>query len=362
MNKPSKKKILIAPLNWGLGHATRCIPVINELINHDFEPILASDGDALKLLQLEFPQLKTFQLPSYNIPYPKNGKIQWYLLKQLPYLLKTMNAEHRLVQEIILQENIYGIISDNRFGAYSKKIPSVYITHQLTVLSGFTTFLTSYFHQKIINNFNECWIPDTVLQNLAGKLTANKHIKIPIKYMGAISRLQYQSVQKIYNIGVLLSGPEPQRTLLEKKLLNELQHYKGTIIFVRGLVSETDQLKSETPFTFYNYLTSKNVNEVINQSEIIISRSGYSTILDLACLGKKAFFIPTPGQTEQEYLAKNIQIQGIAPFCKQSEFTLQKLEEINNYSGFTFIDDCIDNKENSIKTVIDIFLHKVRKR
>jgi len=349
MNKHSTKKILIAPLNWGLGHATRCIPLINALLKNNFELILASDGDAFILLKKEFPLLKIFQLPSYNIQYHKNGSLKWHLIKRLPHIIKTMIAEHRLVQEIIRQENISGIISDNRFGVYSKKIPSVYITHQLTVLSGFTTFLSTYFHQKIINNFDECWIPDAVSQNLAGKLTSNKRLKIPIKYIGVISRLKHQEVPNKYNICVLLSGPEPQRTILEKILLNEFQKYNGTVCFVRGVVSDVEEFKTTSPFTFFNYLTTENLNDVMNKSELIISRSGYSTILDLAKLGKKAFFIPTPGQTEQEYLAKKFQLKGVVPFCKQSEFRLQKLDELQNYSGFTI-------QENQINpNLFDVF-------
>ncbi|MDP3353888.1 MAG: glycosyltransferase [Flavobacteriaceae bacterium] len=274
-------------------------------------------------------------MPSYNITYPKNGNVQWHLMKQIPHILKTIKTEHSLIQEIIQKENIDGIISDNRFGVWSESVPSVYITHQIKVLSGLTTFLSSYFHHKILHKFGECWIPDSPLQNLAGKLASKNGLKIPIKYIGSISRLKYQKLPIEYDICVLLSGPEPQRTVLENILLNEFQAYKGSICFIRGVISDTAAFKSKLPFTFFNYLTTQDLNNIINQSELIIARSGYSTILDLACLGKKAFFIPTPGQTEQEYLAKNFKLKGIAPFCKQPEFKLQKLDVLKNYSGFT---------------------------
>ncbi|MDP2089268.1 MAG: glycosyltransferase [Flavobacteriaceae bacterium] len=336
------KKILIAPLNWGLGHATRCIPIINAFLERGWEPILASDGAALALLQYEFPQLKTILLPSYHIRYSKKGNLQWHLFKQIPRIIKTMRTEHRLVQEIIQIENIYGIISDNRFGICSKGIPSVYITHQLTVLSGITTFLSTFLHRKITNQFDECWIPDSISQNLAGKLASNNGLKIPTKHIGAISRLKHQSFPKKYDISVLLSGTEPQRTILEKILLKELNQFNGTICFIRGVVSNTEDFKNELPFTFYNYLTTADLNKVLNQSDLIIARSGYSTILDLSVLGKKAFFIPTPGQTEQEYLANHLHQQKRAPFCGQSEFTFQKLEEIKNFTGFTIQENALN--------------------
>lgn len=273
-------------------------------------------------------------MPSYHISYPKNGNLQWHLIKQFPHILKTIKAEHRLVKEIVEQENIHGIISDNRFGVWSTTIKSVYITHQLKVLSGLTTFISSYFHRKFINKFDECWIPDSPTHHLAGKLTSNNGLKIPIKYLGALSRLKYQSLPQQYDVCIILSGIEPQRSFLEKILLNEFQDFNGNICFIRGVISDVIEFENKSSFTFYNYLTTNDINKIINQSNLIIARSGYSTILDLSVLGKKAFFIPTPGQTEQEYLANNLHQQKIAAFCKQSAFTVKKLNDVVNYSGF----------------------------
>ena len=175
----SKKNILVAPLNWGIGHPTRCIPIINKLIDLDFNPIIASDGEALQLLQKEFPKLKSIELPSYNIKYPKNGVfLKWKLIFNTPRFLKTIKREEKCVEKLIESENLFGIISDNRFGVRSDKIPSVFITHQLNVLSGKTTFLSSKIHQKIINKFNECWIPDVNTENsLTKKLTHSNKVK-----------------------------------------------------------------------------------------------------------------------------------------------------------------------------------------
>lgn len=335
MNNKSKKKILIAPLNWGLGHTTRCIPIITALLKNDFEPILASDGDALKLLQLEFPHLKSFILPSYNITYPKNGKIRWHLLKQLPHILKTMNKEHRLVQEIIRQENISGIISDNRFGMFSKKIPSVYITHQLTILSGFTTFLSTYFHQKIISNFNECWVPDAEDKpNLTGKLGHLKDSALNIKYIGVLSRLEKKVLPIKYNLMVILSGPEPQRTFLEEKLISALKNYEEKVVFISGKIESEQKKEQIGNVTFYNFMQTDELEKTFNESKFVLCRSGYTTVMDLAKLEKKAFFIPTPGQFEQEFLAKKYKREGIFPMAKQDDFKISNLDELPNYSGF----------------------------
>ena len=152
-----KKNILVAPLNWGLGHATRCIPIINALLNHGFNPILASDGVALELLKKEFPDLTALELPSYQIEYPKNGVFfKLKIIANSPKMIDAILSEKKAVKNIILDYNIVGIISDNRLGVRSKKIPCVFITHQLNVLTGNTTWLSTKIHLYIIKKFAQC--------------------------------------------------------------------------------------------------------------------------------------------------------------------------------------------------------------
>ena len=218
-----KKKFLVAPLNWGLGHATRCIPIINGLIDNGFEPVIASDGVALELLKKEFPNVITFELPSYNIQYPEKGKnFKWKMITQIPKIISAVQNEQKAIAKILDTHKFDGIISDNRLGVYSKKVPSVFITHQLNVLSGRTTFITSKTHQKIIAKHKECWVPDFETEpNFSGNLSHLGNNSFKLKYIGILSRLKPSKVQIKYNLLVLLSGPEPQRTLLENKLLFE---------------------------------------------------------------------------------------------------------------------------------------------
>jgi len=330
-----KKKILVAPLNWGLGHATRCIPIIKALIANKFEPILASDGDALTLLQKEFPQLTSYQLPTYNISYSKNNNLKYKLFLNTPKIIKAVKQEKKVVKEIIIKENLSGIISDNRFGIRSTKIPSVYITHQLNVLSGNTTFITSNLHQQIISKFDECWIPDTMGEfNLSGKLSSVKKEKLKVKFIGALSRFEKQSTIKKQGLLIVLSGPEPQRSILEEKLLIQLKETKQQVVLVRGVLTNKEQPFINDNVHIVNYMLSEQLEQIINESEIVLARSGYSTIMDLSKLEKKAFFIPTPGQFEQEYLAKRMHELNIAPFALQDDFELKMLEKVKNYKGF----------------------------
>jgi len=331
-----------------LGHATRCVPIINALIKSNFEPIIASDGDALKLLQQEFPNLKSFELPSYYISYSKKRKFfKFKLLSKLPKVLRAVKKEKKEIAKIVKNEQISGIISDNRFGARSSSIPSVYITHQIQVLSGNTTWLTSKIHRKIINKFDECWIPDEVEQTFSGKLSNTEKLKIPFKFIGILSRFKPKYIDKKYDLLVILSGVEPQRTILELSLLKQLNNYSGAILFVRGVLNSEEMSSSIKNIKIKNYLLSKELEKAINQSEIVLARSGYSTIMDLAILQKKAFFIPTLGQNEQEYLALFLKENRLVPFKKQQDFNISNLKEIENFNGF---EDCNSDSKIDLNT------------
>lgn len=339
-----KKNILIAPLNWGLGHATRCIPIIKALEENNFTPIIASDGVALALLKKEFPHLTSVELPAYSISYAEKGKnFKWKLIAQLPKMFAAVVKERKLTAKIIEKYDIAGLISDNRLGVYSSKIPSVFITHQLNVLSGKTSWLTTKIHSKFISKFDQCWVPDSEsLLNLTGELG---HLKDPLRnviYIGPLSRFEKKRKKLKYDLMVILSGPEPQRTMLEEKISAELNSYSGAVIFIKGIVEEKQICSVEGTVTYYNFMNSEQLETTFNQSKEVLCRSGYTTVMDLAKLGKRAFFIPTPGQYEQEYLAEKYTLEGIAPSCTQDEFSIEKLRELDNYNGLQNFSATVD--------------------
>lgn len=329
------KTILVAPLNWGLGHATRCIPIVRELEKNGFTPIIASDGVALALLKKEFPHLTALELPSYNIEYAKKGEnFKWKLLKNSPKTINAILSEKELVKKWVLEYDLKGIISDNRLGIYSKKVPSVFMTHQLTVLSGKTTWISSKLHQFFIRKFDECWVPDVnEIPNLTGKLGHLKDSNLNIKYIGVLSRLEYKELNVKYDLMILLSGPEPQRTILEEKLICEIQNTQETIVFIKGKVEKEQVKEQKGNVTFYNFMQSEELEKTFNESKMVLCRSGYTTVMDLCKLQKKAFFIPTPGQFEQEYLAKKYKNEGLVPYSKQDTFSLDNLNSVAVYRG-----------------------------
>ncbi len=342
--KNKNTTILIAPLHWGLGHATRCIPIINQLLKQNYKVMLGSDGAALQFLRKEFPELPFIELPSYEITYPKNGSFfKLSLIFKLPKIKKAIKTEKEIIKNLVIEGQIQGIISDNRPGIYHKQIPSVYITHQINVLSGFTTNFSSKIHQHIIKKFDACWVPDNEgLSNLSGLLGHPKKPKFPITYIGPISRIQKKESPEIFDVMVLLSGPEPQRSILEVKMMDTFLHTKMKVLIVRGVVEEETKILINGNITIINYLQSDLLEKYINESKLIVCRSGYSTIMDLCAMEKKAFFIPTPGQYEQLYIAKLLNKKGVAPFCSQDRFTIKQLNQVPKYKGFKSFYNYID--------------------
>ena len=338
------KNILVAPLNWGLGHATRCIPIINALLENGFNPIIASDGNALALLKKEFPKLIALELPSYEIEYAKKSKnFKWKLLKNSPKTINAIYKEKKLAKIWVVEYNLIGIISDNRLGLHCKKVPSIFITHQLTVLSGKTTWISSKMHQYFIKKFVECWVPDVNEKpNLSGKLGHLKNSSLNIKYIGVLSRLKKVALPKKYDLMVLLSGPEPQRSILEEKIHSQLEKFDGKIVFIKGRIEAKQTVIEAGNTTFYNYMQTEELEKNFNESDLVLCRSGYTTLMDLAKLQKKAFFIPTPGQTEQEYLAKRMKNSNVLPMSKQENFKMEDLNAVSLYKGFSVFETELD--------------------
>ena len=229
------------------------------------------------------------------------------ILSGTPRILKSVKQEFKATQKIIKKHSICGIISDNRFGVYSPNVESVFISHQINVLSGYTTSLSSKIHKEFIKNFDECWIPDFEGQfNLGGKLSHDFQISTKIRYIGPLSRFKKTYTETTNDVLLLLSGPEPQRTLLETKLLSEFKDFENNVIMVRGVIENEQKQSRFGNILIYNFMTSSQLEETINESKIIVSRSGYTTVMDLAKLGKKLFLFLL-----QDKLNKNIWLKNL---------------------------------------------------
>jgi uncharacterized protein (TIGR00661 family) len=323
-----EKTILVVPLDWGLGHAARCIPLIKHFQSYHFTVIVAAEGAVKTLLKSEFPLIEFLPLPGYNIRYSKNRSLfAIKLLSQVPTVLMSICKEHLWLKKVVKNHKIDAVISDNRFGLYHAKIPSVYITHQLSVYTGnqFTGYLATSIHHWFIRKFTHCWVPDFAgIPNAGGQLSHPKKIPGNVQYLGCLSRFEKLPVARRYKLVIVLSGPEPQRTIFEELLLKQLTNYHGQTLFVRGLPASNKPvaINHDANIVLHNHLPAETLSKAIQQAEIVISRSGYTTVMDLLKLGQRAILVPTPGQGEQEYLARWLSQKRLFYTTPQSNFSL----------------------------------------
>ncbi len=351
MENSGKRVVLYGVLNWGLGHATRSVSIINALRQNGFEVVVASDGQALKYLIEVFPDAETHELPGYNIKYGKGSVQLFKLAMQLPRVALVSRKEKGILKKLVKRYKPCGVISDNRLGWYSKNIPSVYITHQLHIMMPFNTNWASRLHHIFINRFAECWVPDFADQhNLSGELTHKLSPKVPVQFIGPQSQFmddeKLRNPEKKYDLTVILSGPEPQRTLLEKKLWQELKSRQGKFLFIRGTENGDEILRTDN-IEVIELANAQQVKAAILASGMVISRSGYSSIMDYYFLGNQALLIPTPGQPEQEYLARYQLHKGRFGYTAQDYINLDEdLAKANEYKGFKKEENSLTDWEN----------------
>jgi len=337
------QRILICPLDWGLGHATRCIPVIRAFLEQQAEVLIAADGRPYELLKREFPSLQFIRLEGYNVRYPSSGSMAVSMLLSVPKILAGIKREHRELEKIIQQYKIDTVVSDNRYGCWNKNVRSIFITHQLMVKSPVAEGLLHRIIRSYIKKYDECWIPDHARENnLSGDLSHKYPLPGNAFFIGPLSRFNAtaqpeQTAQ--YDVMAIISGPEPQRSIFEKRVSEQLFQSNLKALIVFGIPEGKAGREKKGRLEMASHLGAEEMEKAIRSSSLIISRSGYSTVMDLAALAKKAVFIPTPGQTEQEYLAHYFSEKKVAYFQEQSEFNLDKaLKEAEKYSGFKNIE------------------------
>ncbi len=350
---PAQKRLLVACLNWGLGHASRCIPIIKALQKRSVHISLASDGRAYQLLAKEFPTLQIYEMPAYDVHY-KTANMFFNIGMQLPKIIRGIYLEHRFIQQLVKEKEIDIIISDNRYGCYTTQSKNIFLTHQLNIKIPFRPFekIVSLINKQFIKRFDTCWIPDFEERpNLAGSLSHGSNLETTV-FIGALSRMRHYPRPKKYDAIAILSGPEPQRTFLEEEFLKQAKTLANSFLLVKGKTDIEEHYIDEN-IEVYGYMTTETLNDAIMESSLVISRSGYSTIMDLVNLQKKAILLPTPGQTEQEFLADRFEKEGIFYTQRQHNFKLKEaLEKAQYYKGFTKA----SFGENSLRKAIDELL------
>jgi len=337
LNKPPK--ILVAPLDWGLGHATRCIPVIAALLREGVQVVVAGNEHTNGLLGAEFPQLQYLPLPGYNVTYSKQGwALPFKMLRQLPSVLYRIGREHAWLKQVIREHQLSGVISDNRYGLFSRRVPCIFMTHQLHIQVPGAPLLQRWvkgLNHFFIRRFAACWVPDDPLLKMAGVLSEAGNLP-DIHYIGNLSRFHREatearglSFQSTYHTVFLLSGPEPQRSVLEQQLVKLSRSWPHRVLLVRGMPMQGTKIEClHAGADQVGHLGASTLEAVLRAAECIVCRSGYSTIMDLVRLGKTAVLIPTPGQTEQEYLAEYLRGMGWFLTLAQKEMTPEAIGDL----------------------------------
>jgi uncharacterized protein (TIGR00661 family) len=339
MDKANRKHILVAPLDWGLGHATRCIPVINCLVKNGCQVSVAGSGPSLALLKEEFPQHVFHELPAYNIVYSSNRFFLFKLIVQVPRILNAIRQERKQLQKFVSENQVDAIISDNRYGCHVNGVYSVLLIHQLNLILpsslGWAKQIIDFIHHHFIKKFDTCWVPDFPGSIFSGKLSQSK--KINAQFVGLLSRFTLRDEAEKNGLVVgLVSGPEPQRKNFEKLLISEFKNLSRPSLIVRGLPNHLGEESNEEGIMLIAHSPTNDLEKIVAGAEIVIARSGYSTIMDLQALGKnRVIFVPTPGQTEQEYLADEMKKRDFAFIQTQDRFNLvAAIEESKKYTGF----------------------------
>jgi len=331
-----RKKILIAPLDWGIGHATRCIPVIKKKLNEGHDIVLASNGRSKALLQSHFPELQFIDgIPDYAITYSETRFFMGHLMKQIPHILRAIKNENSWLKNAISKHRIDEVISDNRYGLYNTNIQTSIITHQILPIGpALLAPITHRIIKKYISHFDTCLIPDFEEESisLSGKLS---HGNIPgnSNYIGPLSRFQNMaSVENksetiIFDYLIILSGPEPQRSKFEELMIRIFDGQNANVCLIGGK-PEQNQSRQKNNIKIIPHLLDTWMKTTIDQSKNIITRSGYSTLMDLHALGRIALLIPTPGQTEQAYLAERHSNKFGFTSMSQDEISFSNIEHI----------------------------------
>lgn len=312
----SHQTVVIAPLDWGLGHATRCIQIIKQLFQQGNSIIFAGTIPQIQLIQKDFPDIIFEEVKGYNVQLDSNRSTYWQLLKQLRQMNRLVKDEKQIAAALVAKYDVDVIISDNRYGFFSPNTINIILTHQLNpqiplFRKGVRKKIGAY-----ISMFDHCWIPDVENYSICGELL-NAQLSIPVQYIGHLSRFKANDAVAEFKYLAIVSGPEPERSRFLQVMKEALSKSQETYKIVSPL-GEDVVLNPST----------QELENLLNSCDMVISRAGYTTIMELIGLKKKALLIPTPGQYEQEYLAKTVNIQEIKFIAEtQLESELERFKD-----------------------------------
>jgi len=355
-------KIIYGVCSWGLGHATRSLPVIRKLIEEGNDLAIISNGRALELLKKELGKdIEYFDIQDYPMLLSENSR--QFMAKSViywPAFIKRMESGLQKLQKILENRKCDKIISDGRYDIYSRKIPSFFISHQIRIMNPLRIKMfergSEIFNLFFFKRFAGVIVPDYKEDDLSGDLSHNLHRidENKLHYVGVLSDFKKKKTKKDIDYLISLSGPEPQRTLLENKLFSQIDNLTGKIVVTLG-TTEKNQKLNKNNIQIYSFLKKEGRIDFLNKTKLVVSRSGYSTIMDLAVIGTKALLIPTPGQIEQEYLGQYHNKKGTFYSVNQDKINLKSDVEIaKKTTGITRKCDVKKTVENIMDVITSV--------
>lgn len=367
MDRSKNPTVLVCPLNWGLGHATRCVTLVKALLARNCRVIIAADGPPMDFLQQEFAGEAGFRrFRGKAVRYPQKGNMALKMLLQLPSLLSSIRKEHLELKRLIKETGASVVISDNRYGLWNKNLKTVFITHQLFIqapkgmkwLEPLLWRITRFF----VSKHDQCWVPDFLSEPCLSGVLSHERKFHGARFVGPLSRFSNLPASQFESplpedfptdfFLALISGPESQRTIFEKMLTGQFKETDLPVVFVLGVPGYMESEGNGNHY-FLSHASTNQLAWLIKNARMVICRPGYSTLMDLAVFGKKALLVPTPGQTEQEYLGQML-AESKQAFCmKQSELDLKtNILQAENFEGIRKAEKRSDLHEQALNDLL----------
>ncbi|MEF8794417.1 glycosyltransferase [Thiohalorhabdus sp.] len=352
------QRILFAVHDWGLGHATRDLVLIRGLLEANNEVVVLSTGRALRLLQEEIGD-RCELVELRDIPKPLSRRPAAFYVKMslaLPLVFATFVRERRFARALVARKGIDRIVSDSRFGVALREVPSYYVFHSLRqIIPGRPYYLEKMVEcaQKgLLSRARRILVPDEPENGLSGELAHDLSCDWGdrLRYIGALSSVSAQAGQTGVDYFISISGAEPQRTLFEERVLAQVADLPGRVVVALGKPDSETRKPDQDRVVIYNYLNRQDQQAMMNRARLVICRSGYTTLMELAQLHKPALFVPTPGQSEQEHLADYHCHRGHTYAVSQNDLDLPRdVAEAERYPGLPRIRP----PEDSVRRFLD---------
>ncbi len=353
-------KILFAVASWGLGHATRDLPLIQRLLNCGHDVTIVSTDRALALLKHELGDRCSFlEWPDLPLTLSKSAPLFYAKFTlSLPLALRAIVAEHRALDELLSSRRFDRVVSDSRFGIRSDKVSSFQVSHGLRFIAPRRNRLVEigmeYIYHRCFGRQARFVVPDFASNGLSGALSHGLRFVSPqrVSYIGILSGINQVETDHNIDCYVSISGPEPQRTILQDIVLKQVNDVPGRVVVSLGKPEDAGRSWRQGSVEVHSYVNRIQQQVLMNRSRLIVSRSGYTTMMELAELGKTALLIPTPGQTEQEYLADLHYRSGNFYAVQQRKLDLPRdIERAHHFPGYNPVHRTAESIERFMEIV-----------